>query len=64
MLLWRQSANSAGGICNRSVMFADAGAAGVSADLPTAYRALGGSVLGFVTATTSLGWMSHISAPM
>lgn len=59
--LWRQSANTAGGICNRSVALTDAGAGDVPADLPDAYRALGGSVLGFVTATASTEVRSELA---
>ena len=51
--LWRQSANTAGGICSRSVLLVDAGADDVPDDLTDAYRSLGASVLGFVTATDS-----------
>lgn len=51
--LWRQSANAAGGICNRSVVLSDAGVDGVPENLRDAYRALGGEVLGFVTSTAS-----------
>lgn len=59
--LWRQSANTAGGVCNRSIVLTDAGVNGVSDDLPDAYRALGGSVLGFVTATSSTQVRSELS---
>ncbi|WP_111767826.1 hypothetical protein [Nakamurella deserti] len=59
--LWRQSANAAGGVCNRSVVLADAGVDDVPRDLPDAYRALGGSVLGFVTATTSTQVRSELA---
>jgi hypothetical protein len=51
--LWRQSANAAGGICNRDVVLADPGTDEVPGDPLDAYRALGGAVLGFVTSIGS-----------
>lgn len=47
--LWRQSANAAGGVCNRDVVLTDAPD---GTELTAGYRALGGAVLGFVDAAS------------
>lgn len=47
--LWQQTTNLAGGSCGRTIAFTVAGADGVPAKLPTAYRAIGRDVLGLIT---------------
>lgn len=47
--LWRQTVNTTGGLCGRSVELTSAGAAGVPTDPVNAYDAIGTTVIGLIT---------------